>query len=197
MDIWDLNKLTIFIAFVIPGFISIKCYELFFPSAKDASDKLIDAVSYSSINYALLILPIITIEKSSIKTICPLTYYIFYIFVFFIAPIMWVIVWKYLRTSQFFQKNIPHPTQKPWDYVFAQKKPYWVKVVLKDGTVVAGLYAYKSFVSSSPAQEQIYLEQTWIINDNGGFERAKNDTAGVIILTNEISHIELRNYRSQ
>jgi len=190
MDIWDLNKLTIFIAFVIPGFISIKCYELFFPSSKDASDKLIDAVSYSSINYALLILPITIVEKSSIKATCPLTY----IFVFLLAPIIWVIVWKHLRTSQFFQKNMPHPTLKPWDFVFAQQKPYWIKVTLKNGTTIAGLYADKSFASSTPAQEQIYLEQTWVLNANGGFERAKNDTAGVIILSNEISHIELRNY---
>ena len=89
---------------------------------------------------------------------------------------------------------MPHPTLKPWDFVFAQQKPYWIKVTLKNGTTIAGLYADKSFASSTPAQEQIYLEQTWVLNANGGFERAKNDTAGVIILSNEISHIELRNY---
>lgn len=194
MDIWDFDKLTLFITFVIPGFISIKCYELFFPNNKDASDRLIDAISYSSINYALLMIPIIIIEKSNIKNSCPLTYYIFYIFVFFIAPVIWVIVWKKLRTSKLFQKNVPHPTLKPWDYVFAQQQPYWIKLILKDGTIIAGLYADRSFASSSPAQEQIYLEQTWILNDKGGFERAKNDTAGVIVLSNEISHIELRNY---
>lgn len=194
MDIWEVDKLILFIAFVIPGFISIKCYELAFPSSeKGSSERIIDAISYSSINYALLIFPITSIESSNIKNSCPFLYYIFYILVFFIAPIIWVILWKYIRTRDFFQKNAPHPTSKPWDYVFSQRRQYWVKVVLKDGSVIAGRYADKSFASSTPAQEQIYLEETWMLNNNGGFERAKNNTAGVIILSSEISHIELRN----
>jgi hypothetical protein len=105
-----------------------------------------------------------------------------------------VLIWKYLRTREFFQRNAPHPTEKPWDYVFSQRNPYWVKITLKDGTTIAGRYADKSFASSAPAKEQIYLEETWILNDKGGFERVKNDSAGVIILSSEISHIELRNY---
>ena len=53
MDIWDANKLLLFIAFVIPGFVSLKTYELLCPGAPKESDKLlIDAVAYSSINYA-------------------------------------------------------------------------------------------------------------------------------------------------
>ncbi len=66
-------------------------------------------------------------------------------------------------------------------------------ITLKDGSIIAGRYAEKSFASSAPASEQIYLEETWVLNDNGGFERAKNNTAGVIILSDEISHVELRN----
>ena len=88
----------------------------------------------------------------------------------------------------------PHPTEKPWDYVFSQRKSYWVKVVKNDRTIIGGKFSDKSFASSAPAPEQIYLEESWVINNNGGFERVKNTSAGVIILTSEISHIELRNY---
>lgn len=193
MDIWEIDKLVLFLAFVIPGFISIKAYQLAFPGTERAiSDQLIDALAYSSINYSLLIFPIISIESGSLRESCGFFYYLFYVFVFFIAPIVWVIAWKYLRTRDFFQRNAPHPTARPWDYVFAQRKPYWVKVTLNDGTIIAGRYADKSFASSAPAPEQIYLEETWILNDKGGFERAKNSTAGVIILSAEISYIELR-----
>lgn len=193
MDIWEIDKLALFIAFVIPGFISIKAYQLAFPGTERAtSDQLIDAIAYSSINYALLIFPIIYIESGTLKETCRFLYYLFYIFVLFIAPIIWVLIWKHLRTRDFFQRNAPHPTAKAWDYVFAQRKSYWVKVTLKDGTIIAGRYADKSFASSAPAPEQIYLEETWVLNDNGGFERAINNTAGVIILSSEISHIELR-----
>lgn len=193
MDIWELDKFILFIAFVIPGFISIKCYQLFFPGlSRPTSEQIIDAIAYSSINYAVLILPIIGIENSTLKTIYPFLYYLFYILVLFIAPIIWVLLWKFLRTRDFFQRNAPHPTAKPWDYVFSQRKPYWVKAILKDGQIIAGRYAENSFASSAPAEEQIYLEETWLLNEKGGFVRKKNDTAGVIILSKEISHLELR-----
>jgi len=40
MEIWEIDKLVLFIAFVIPGFISIKCYQLLFPGTeKSASDQ--------------------------------------------------------------------------------------------------------------------------------------------------------------
>ena len=196
MDIWEIDKFILFFAFAIPGFISIKTYELLFPGiSRASSEQLIDAIAYSSINYALLALPIIGVEKSSIRESCAWLYYSFYIFVLFIAPIVWVLIWKYLRTREFFQKNAPHPTGKPWDFVFSQRKPYWVKVVLKNGTIIGGRYAENSFSSSAPYDEQIYLEETWVINDKGGFERKINDTAGVIILSSEISHIELREHR--
>ncbi len=193
MDIWETDKLVLFIAFVVPGFVSIKAYQLAFPGTeRSISDQLIDAIAYSSINYALLFIPIISIESGDLKETYRFLYYLFYVFVLFFAPIIWVLIWKHLRTRDFFQRNAPHPTAKPWDYVFAQRTPYWVKVTLNNGTVIAGRYADKSFASSAPAPEQIYLEETWVLNQNGGFVRAKNNTAGVIILSSEISHIELR-----
>lgn len=195
MDIWEIDKIFIFIAFVIPGFISIKFYQLLTPGHKAApSNLLIDAISYSAINYSILLIPIVSVENSSLRTVHPQLYLIFYIFVLFLAPTMWAAIWKKLRESNNFQKNAPHPIPRPWDYVFSQRKPYWIKVFLKNGEVVAGLYAEKSFSSSSPESEQIYLQETWILNDKGGFERAKNQTAGIIILSDQISHIEFTNY---
>lgn len=86
---------------------------------------------------------------------------------------------------------MPHPTQKPWDYVFNQRKPFWIIATLKDGTEVAGKYGPNSFASSAPAEEQIYLEETWLLNSDKGFDRPKNQTSGVILLSSELTSIEL------
>lgn len=194
MDIWAANKLLLFIAFVIPGFVSLKTYELLFPAATKESDKLlIDAVAYSSINYALLLWPIYEIETHSVREVYPTAYVLFYVFVLFIAPIFWAYVTKRLRSTEFFQQSIPHPTAKPWDYVFAQRKPYWVIVTLKDGKQFAGKYDAASFASSAPAPEQLYLEEAWVLNTDGGFERQRNETAGIIILSSEIITVEFFN----
>jgi len=191
MDIWEADKLLLFIAFVIPGFVSIKTYELLIPGAPRESDKLlIDAVAYSSINYALLLLPIYLVESHEVRETCPSGYVAFYVFVLLLAPILWVLAFKKLRTTEFFQRSMPHPTKKPWDYVFAQRKPYWAIVTLKDGTKIAGRYDSCSFASSAPAPEQIYLEETWVVNADGGFERPREETAGILVLSSEIVSVE-------
>ncbi|MEJ6120487.1 DUF6338 family protein [Vibrio sp. 2-Bac 85] len=192
MNIWEVDKLFLFIAFVIPGFISIKAFELFYPTQiKDGSKQIVDAVAYSCVNYALLLLPIYWVESSELKTVHPSLYVFFYVAVLFIAPLFWAFIWKKLRESQVFQNNAPHPTEKPWDYVFSQRKSYWVIVTLKDNVKIAGKYSSKSFASHAPSPEQIYLEESWELNSDDMFERAHNESDGVIILSSEISHIEL------
>lgn len=191
MDIWDANKLLLFIAFVIPGFVSLKTYQLLFPGAPKESGKLlIDAVAYSSINFALLLWPIYVIETHQIRQSHPTAYVLFYVFVLLIAPIAWACVLKKLRTTEFFQRSMPHPTARPWDFVFAQRKPYWAIVTLKDGKKIAGRYDSASFASSAPASEQLYLEENWVLNDEGGFDRPRNETAGILILSSEIVTVE-------
>lgn len=192
MDIWEVNKLLLFIAFVVPGFISLKTYALLQPTHfKDTSQQLIDAVAYSSINYALLIGPIYAVEHFNLRTSYPALYVLFYVVVLLLAPIVWALVFHRLRKTQLFQHSIAHPTQKPWDFVFSQRAPYWVIATLNDGRQVAGRYWTKSFASSSPAPEQIYLEETWVLNEDGGFERCRKDSAGIIILAKEITTLEL------
>ncbi|MGE3972644.1 MAG: DUF6338 family protein [Porticoccaceae bacterium] len=191
MDIWDTNKLALFIAFVVPGFISLKTYELLFPAAsKDTTQQLIDAVAYSSINYALLLLPIYEVEAHALRTSHPHIYVAFYVFVLLFAPVLWVLLLSRLRSTQCIQNALPHPIGKPWDYIFAQRKRFWVVVLVKDGMRFGGLFDSKSFASSAPNPEQIYLQESWKLNGDGGFERVRIDSAGILILTSEIVSIE-------
>lgn len=145
MDIWSVDKLLLFIAFVIPGFLSIKFYQLIFPGTlRNAADQLIDAVAYSCINYALLFWAVIYVESHGLRQIHPALYYIFYVFVLFVSPFFLVLAWKWLRTHDLFKGAAPHPTGKPWDFVFSQKKPYWIVIHLKNGQKVGGKYAGNS-----------------------------------------------------
>lgn len=194
MDIWEANKLILFIAFVIPGFVSLKTYELFFPGApKESGKQLIDAVAYSSINYALLLLPIYLVETRDIRSTHPTAYVAFYALVLFVAPVGWAYLLKRVRSTKWLQRTLPHPTAKPWDYVFSQRKPYWVVITLKDGKQIAGRYDINSFASSAPAQEQLYLEEAWVLSSGGGFERPRVDSAGILILAPDIATVEFFN----
>ena len=191
MDIWEADKLALFLAFVIPGFLSLKTYAVLgLRGGQNSSQQIIDAVAFSCINYALLAWPILKVEASTWKTTSPNAYLAFYAFVILVAPVLWGTLWWVLRRTGWAQCFLPHPTEKPWDFVFGQRQSYWIVVTLDDGKKIGGLYSSNSFVSTAPASEQIYLEETWHLNEDGGFDRRKTDTAGTLILGATISTIE-------
>lgn len=196
MDIWETDKIVLFLGFVIPGFVSMKVYELIFLSApKDSSSQLIDAIAYSSINYAILILPIYAVESNNIRESFPYLYATFYAAVIFVSPVVLVFSLKALRKIDFIKKVLPHPTARPWDFVFEQRRQLWIIITCKDGKKIGGKYSFLSFASSSPAPEQLYLEEAWVINNDGGFERPRKDSAGIIIMGTEIVDVELFNMK--
>jgi hypothetical protein len=191
MDIWDTDKLLLFVAFVIPGFVSLKAYEiLFLTSPKETTGQLVDAIAYSCFNYAVLFPAIYFVDQENVQATHPVLFALFCSIVLFVAPILWVIVLKVIRSSKWLQKWLPHPTERPWDYVFGERIPYWVIVTLKDGKKIGGKYGFKSFSSCGPSKEQIYLEETWVMNEDGGFERPRETTAGTLVIGSEIESIE-------
>ncbi len=192
MEILESSKLFLFIIFAIPGFISIKTYSLLCPNQdKDSTKLIIDAITYSCLNYALLG-PLIYMMLFSNKWefICSFFTFLFYSFVMIIFPAFLAWIWLKLRNIEFFKKNAPHPTLRAWDYVFNQRKAYFVIVTLSDGTKLAGEYAEGSFTSSYPEDPQIYLIKTWVVNSDGGFERQREQSEGILILAKDIQSIE-------
>ena len=152
---------------------------------------IIDAITYSCLNYAILG-PFIYMMLFSKKWefICSFFTFLFYSFILIIFPAFLAWLWLKLRSMEFFQKNAPHPTLRAWDYVFGKRKEYFVIVTLVDGREIAGEYSTESFTSSYPEEPQIYLEKTWKLDENGDFEREINQTSGILVLSKDIQSIE-------
>jgi hypothetical protein len=188
LELLELNKLLLFVAFVMPGFIAIKAYELFAVASerKSTSEQLIDAVSYSCINYVIWLPVVYAVESGELRNVHFWLYVIFYFLVLFVSPVLISYLWVKVRVK----KLSLHPIQKPWDYVFSQRQRYWVIVTLKSGEKVGGLYDSDSFASSSPAPEQIFLQNSYVINDDKCLEREKEGSAGILILSSEILYLE-------
>jgi hypothetical protein len=92
---------------------------------------------------------------------------------------------------------LPHPTGRAWDYYFGLKKECWAIVTLNNGKKLGGKYSSKSFSSSSPEPDQIYLEEHWVVNEYGGLERARVDTLGILIISKDIENIEFFVYKPE
>ena len=195
MDIWNTDKLTLFIAFVVPGCISLKTYSLIFLRApKEGSQQIVDAITYSCVNYALLALPIYWVERCNLKENYLGLYVTFYVCSIILMPAAWIFLLNQLRQTQIAQRYLLHPTSRPWDFAFSKRKNYWLIVTLKNGETFGGLFGPNSFVTSTPEPEQIYLEEVWHINENKGFDEPKKATAGMLLAGSDLQTIEFFNY---
>ena len=197
MDIWESNKLLLFIAFVVPGFVSLKVYQVTIPSdVKDSSKLLIDAVVYSCINYSFILPLIYYAEYQKWRENHYGLYLLGVPFVTFILPGFMTRVFIVLRMTEHVQDYFPNPYPRSWPYVFSQRKSFYLKIHLKNEKIISGLYSENSFASSDPASFQIYLEKSYY-NEGEPFTKEIESTEGVLVLTNDIDYIEFYSMKGE
>lgn len=92
------------------------------------------------------------------------------------------------RVLQWIGLNPVHVVPTAWDWKFGGMTPQWVLVTLKDGTRFAGFCGSGSFMSSDPAERDIYIERIYDVDDENNWNpRGEN---GVLIFAGEIQTIE-------
>jgi hypothetical protein len=192
MDIWSADKLALFLIFVLPGFISMKVYDLLVPGEpRDTSKSLLDAISYSTLNFAALFWLIGFIQTGDFYHQHFVWYSLSVVAIMLVVPACWPILFLRLSGWRPIGKHFVHPIRKPWDYVFRKRTPFWIIVYLKNGDKIGGRFGLNSFASSNPADEQIYLEEVWILDDKDRFLSEVEHSRGIIIMNDEILAVEL------
>jgi hypothetical protein len=184
---------TLFLIFFVPGFISLKVYDLFIPAERrDFSKSLYDAVAYSALNFVALSWLIALMRSGAMN---PATWYPAFFVVVIGAPAVWPILFLWARKRAWISRHVPHPNSRVWDDVFGLRKEYWVIVHLKDGRMMGGAYLTQSFASSNPAQPELYIEEVWKLDEQTGeFLEVVSGTAGMLILGDEILAVEFFRY---
>jgi hypothetical protein len=187
------GTLALFLVFFIPGFITLKVYDLLVPGeGRDFSKSLFDAVAYSSLNFVALLWLIGIVRSGSLP---PWLWYATMFVLLIGMPAAWPVLFLRMRRQPWIARRIASPYARVWDDFFANRTPYWVIIHLKDQRRIGGLYRGKSFASHSPAPPEIYLEEVWMLDENGGFTDSRVDsTAGVLIMGTEILALEFFRY---
>ncbi len=192
---WQPDSFSSFLIFFMPGFISLKVFDSFVPNERrDFTKSIIEVIAYSTFNLILLFPIVNIINRGNFYLNHPFWFYIFLIFVFIVMPTVWPCIYWRIINSKIISSRIVNPILKPWDLKFGDGEPAWVIVHLTDGRLIGGLYQEKSFVSSYPAEEQIYLEQVWKLDKDGKFIAAVARSKGIIILKSEIAAVEFYDY---
>jgi hypothetical protein len=187
------GTLGLFLIFFIPGFITLKVYDLLIPGEqRDFSKSLFDAVAYSSLNFAVLLWLIALVRSGSLS---PLQWYAAMFILLIGMPAVWPVLFLRIRKISWVALRIASPNARVWDDIFSKRTPYWVIVHLKDQRRIGGLYADKSFTSHSPAPPEIYLEQVWYLDEEGEFTGSVVEpTSGILIMGTEILASEFFRY---
>jgi hypothetical protein len=190
-DILKPETLNLFLFFVVPGFVSLKVYDLFIASERrNLSESAIEVVSFSMLNLAIWYWLIDLVHRADVRSTHPLRYYLAIFLVIFISPALLAVLTQRLLRSEFLRGKVIHPTGEPWDYVFSQGESMWVLFHLKNGKKVGGYYSANSFASSHPHPPSMYVEQLWRVDAEGKFVACADRTAGAIIRFDECELIE-------
>lgn len=192
MNITDFSDYFLYLVIFLPGFLSLKVYDLLVPSApRDFSKSFFEVIAYSGLNYAIFLWPLNWGFTSFINGKINIIFYLILFVVMIVGPVSWPAIFLKLSRNSFFKQYIIDPTPKPWDHVFGKKEPSWIIVHLQNGGMIGGIYDTKSFTSSFPIEEQIYLEEVWEVDEQKNFIKPVDRSKGIIIFNEEIASVEL------
>jgi Family of unknown function (DUF6338) len=188
--------LLAFLVFIVPGYISLRTYDACRGGeGRKVNEAIIDVVVYSFAT-DIVWFPILSV----LVRIEPPTAQIFYVvaaslLAFIGTPI--ALGWGWYRFQSRLAKVglLSDPTAKPWDKMFARIRTrnlvIGLIITLPDGRKLGGKYVDPGFASHYPADEQVHVGETWVMNqETGAFVERVKGSQGFIIDKRDILTIE-------
>lgn len=190
-----LSALLIAVTFLMPGFIASRVLSFVYPQTEAGETRaVLTAITLSSFNYAILSWAVVLVWKQLwYENVAFLAAFVF--FSLFVSPVIIAVLFGKINDSEWGRRmrrqlGVMHPMPKAWDYFFRRGLPCWIVATMKDGRVIAGLYAGESFASSFPAEEDIYLEKVCSLSPDGKMQGIIPDSIGAIIRMENVALLE-------
>jgi hypothetical protein len=200
------DALIIFILFFIPGFLVDQIvHRRYTPQRRDTTEVILTIGAWALLNYALwtpILIPLVIHAgtegygrylRAHIVVLALLV-----VAIAILAPIVEAIIVGRLFASGWIKRLFAEvlgvriqPIPKGWDYVFSQNRPYLALITLTDGTKFGAAFGSKSFASSYPAEEDIYFEVVYSIDETGQFGMPAPLSAGLLLKRADIRSMEL------
>ncbi len=194
--------LVLFLFFVIPGFVSIKVYDLLVPSERrNFGNSIIEVIGFSIINL-LPWSPIFAftdfVDARSIRRLSRLRFdlsfleYATLLGVLFVSPVLLTVVYYVFLSSPRTRRALKLPPRAPtgWDHFFGKREKCWILFHLKSGQKVGGLYGSESSASTFPHVQQVYVQSLYRVDPEGNWTLVSR-TKGAIINREDCDLIEL------
>lgn len=189
VKIGDINA-GLVLALILPGFISIRVWELIVPTGgRPLKDVIFESIAFSVIN-AVLLYPVID-KWSSTDNIY--LFYVFTVLIFLFAPILWPLIAKKALNWAAAKNWILRRPKSGWDDFFSRRQACWIIAHLKDGRRIGGYYGAQSYATLYPQSGHIYIEELWHLDEEtGAFESAVSESGGIILRPDDYHFIEIK-----
>jgi hypothetical protein len=186
------------VLFLIPGLNATWVVErLAGRTTLSATERLIRAVAWSVLIYALASPWLLRIghRVADGRSLWPWDPVICFCVLIFVAPIVLAISMHLLRRSEVARNLLSrvtriHPAPTRWDFAFSRQGPFFVRIELRDGTNLGGVFAEDSFASAYPGKQDLFLERAWRLDEDGGFVEPVDDSAGLLISRDLVRAVE-------
>lgn len=185
------ENFELFLVFFVPGLLSLKFYSILTPIKSTADNNaVLESFLFGGVNFSIVYL---LMEVASIVFIR--SHWIFtaiFILGLFVSPFILAYAFYKFRNSKFLASiGALNSPPSGWDHFFLLKKPCFVRLHLKDGTEVGGLYSDNSCASLYPEEPDLYLEKVCTLHpDNGSFTGFVKGSSGMIVKMKECKLIE-------
>lgn len=177
-----------FLLFVFPGFVAVRTYGLFNPLGdRTAKDLLVDIAAYGTANAAIIYLPMRWAFADGVSIV---TQWLTLIVSLLFIPA--ALGFGFFRLQKTLSKRgwIISPHQTPWDDFFLRNESCWVIVHLVDGRRIGGKYFERSRASLHPQPGHLYIEEFWVLNEKGAFERPVERSKGILLRPSDYAFVE-------
>jgi hypothetical protein len=127
----DQKALSLFLLFFVPGFISLKMYDLAVPGERrDFSKSLYDAIAYGALNLGVLFWLFDFVLSAQLTRFWWYTCWFAALVVF---PSIWPLLGLWIRKHKLVAGRLYNPNPRAWDSLFQRREPYWVIAHLRTG----------------------------------------------------------------
>jgi Family of unknown function (DUF6338) len=185
------------LAFIVPGFIVARTREQFITGRKQAvSEDLLEYITYGALNFAVFSWLIYLLANGG-WTVWQAS--LGWFVVILLGPVCLGLLLGIAARKEWMSKFLGsrilaplglkpvHVVPTAWDWKFGKMTGEHALVTFKDGTRIGCFLGEHSFISSDPAERDLYAEQVFNIDDNGTWHATRK---AVLIAHGEISAIE-------
>jgi len=191
-------QVLVIVLFLIPGLNCTWVIErLAGPSRLKGTERLLRAVAWSVLIYAAASPWLLRIGRKVVQqeTIWPWEPILGAILLVFIAPVGLGGIVSFLRSNEYAKGFLRRftsidPSPAAWDFAFKRRGAFFLRIRLRQGGRVGGLFSDSSFASAYPQPQEVFIEQAWRLDPDGSFVEPLPGGQGLLIPADAIELVE-------